>query len=73
MTESNHANPQSNPDKFDGIVDNTVPGMPWPMTLLFWALIAWAVVFAGYYLFSGWSSAAEYDGKQAAFNAGRGE
>ena len=51
---------------FDGIVDNRVQHIPKGFTILFWALLAWGVLFAGYYLLSGWSSDAEFQAKMAA-------
>ncbi len=36
--------------------------------LLFFGLIAWGVIFTGYYLFSGWSSGAEFEEKMTAYN-----
>lgn len=59
---------QSHESHADGIVEagNKAPIY---FYLLFFGLIAWGVVFMGYYLFSGWSSNSEFDEKMAAHQA----
>lgn len=51
---------------FDGIVDNRVQHIPKGFSVLFWALVVWGALYSGYYLFSGWSSDAEFQAKMAA-------
>lgn len=45
---------------FDGIKYRGETPPPKIFNLLFYGLIIWAVIFMGYYLFSGWSSEKEY-------------
>ena len=52
---------------FDGIVDNRVQHIPKGFSILFWVLVIWGTLFAGYYLLSGWSSDAEFQAKMAAY------
>ena len=51
---------------FDGIVDNRVHHIPKGFMILFYGLVIWGVLFCGYYLFSGWSSDAEFQAKMDA-------
>jgi cytochrome c oxidase cbb3-type subunit III len=51
---------------FDGIIENRVTGPPTYFSVLFFGLVFWAVIFAAYYLLSGWSSQAEFAQKMAA-------
>ncbi len=46
---------------FDGIKYREEKSSPGAFRILFIVLVAWAVVFMGYYLFSGWSSQSEAD------------
>ncbi|MFH7320218.1 hypothetical protein ACHHRT_06315 [Desulfurivibrio sp. D14AmB] len=56
--------PQAGPHS-DGIREGHA-GLPIYFKVLYFGLVAWAVVFAGYYLFSGWSSGAEFERKMEA-------
>lgn len=47
--------------EYDGIRYRAEKSAPLVFRILYFGLIAWGVVFAGYYLFSGWSSYGEYD------------
>jgi cytochrome c oxidase cbb3-type subunit III len=51
---------------FDGIIENRVTGPPTYFSVLFFGLFLWAVIFAAYYLLSGWSSQADFAQKMAA-------
>lgn len=53
----------------DGIVEDRKQTPPIYFNILFYGLILWAVVFCGYYLFSGWSSAQEFKEKMSAHTA----
>ena len=46
---------------FDGIKYREEKSSPGAFRVLFIVLVVWAVVFMGYYLFSGWSSQSEAD------------
>lgn len=46
--------------EYDGIRYRAEKKSPLVFRILFYGLIIWAVPFMGYYLFSGWSSHAEY-------------
>ena len=46
--------------EYDGIRYRAEKKSPLVFRVLFSVLIVWAVIFMGYYLFSGWSSQAEY-------------
>jgi len=46
--------------EYDGIRYRAEKNAPLIFRILFYGLIIWAVPFMGYYLFSGWSSHAEY-------------
>ncbi|MDF1614400.1 cbb3-type cytochrome c oxidase N-terminal domain-containing protein [Desulfurivibrio dismutans] len=46
----------------DGIKEGHAP-LPGYFKLLFGGLVVWAVLFMGYFLFSGWSSAEYFDRK----------
>lgn len=49
-------------EKFDGIKESH-KNPPLYFTILFYGLILWGVLFSAYYLFSGWSSSAEFQQK----------
>jgi cytochrome c oxidase cbb3-type subunit III len=51
---------------FDGIIENRVTSPPVYFSVLFYGLILWGVIFAAYYLLSGWSSHGEFEQKMAA-------
>lgn len=51
---------------FDGIRYRTETSSPLVFRVLLGVLVVWAVGFMGYYLFSGWSSEAEFAMKQTA-------
>ena len=51
---------------FDGIKESGQPA-PLYFNVLFYGLIIWGVLYAGYYLFSGWSSQQEYQEKMEAY------
>lgn len=46
--------------EYDGIRYRAEQHSPLVFRILFWGLVTWAVIFMGYYLFSGWSSYGEY-------------
>jgi len=46
--------------EYDGIRYRDEKDAPLVFRILFYGLIAWGVIFAGYYLLSGWSSYGEY-------------
>lgn len=52
---------------FDGITENRVKSPPKYFNLLFYGLVIWGVLFCAYYLFSGWSSEAEFAEKMAGY------
>jgi len=52
----------------DGIVEDRKKAPPIYFYVLFYGLILWAVIFSGYYLFSGWSSGQEFQTKMQAYN-----
>ena len=52
----------------DGIVEDRKKAPPIYFYVLFYGLILWAVIFSGYYLFSGWSSDQEFQTKMQAYN-----
>lgn len=47
--------------EYDGIRYRPETKSPLVFRILFYGLILWAIPFMGYYLFSGWSSYAEFD------------
>jgi len=47
----------------DGIVEDRQQAPPVYFNILFYGLIIWGVIFMAYYLFSGWSSDAEFQQK----------
>lgn len=51
---------------FDGITENRNSSPPAYFNVLFFGLILWGVIFMAYFLFSGWSSHAEFKQKMAA-------
>ncbi|MFP7756086.1 cbb3-type cytochrome c oxidase N-terminal domain-containing protein [Thermodesulfobacteriota bacterium B35] len=51
---------------FDGIEENRENPPPVYFNILYYGLIIWAVLFIGYFLFSGWSSHAEFQAKMKA-------
>lgn len=48
---------------FDGIKENRQRKPPVYFNILYYGLILWAILFCGYYLFSGWSSHGEFEKK----------
>jgi cytochrome c oxidase cbb3-type subunit III len=50
---------------FDGITENRVNSPPAYFNVLFYGLILWGIAFMAYFLFSGWSSDAEFQAKMA--------
>lgn len=58
--------PSAVPAPFDGIVDNKAETLPAVAKALFFGLIVWGLVFSGYYLLSGWTSAAEFEASMKA-------
>jgi cytochrome c oxidase cbb3-type subunit 3 len=56
-------------DHTDGIVEDRRQAPPLYFQILFYGLILWGVIFCGYYLLSGWSSAQEFQEKMAVHNA----
>lgn len=52
--------------EYDGIQYKADDRMPGIFKLLLFGLLIWGVCFMGYYLFSGWSSEAEFAEKKAA-------
>jgi cytochrome c oxidase cbb3-type subunit III len=48
---------------FDGITENRVNSPPAYFNVLFYGLILWGIAFMAYFLFSGWSSDAEFQAK----------
>ena len=64
MLESHeHKHPVHN---FDGIIENRENKPPVYFNILFYGLIIWGVIFIAYFLFSGWSSEAEFKQKMEA-------
>ncbi len=55
-----------NEEHADGIVENREQKPPVYFNILFYGLIIWGVIFMAYYLFSGWSSDAEFQEKMKA-------
>jgi len=51
---------------FDGIQESGKPA-PVYFNVLFYGLIIWGIIYAGYYLFSGWSSQQEFHEKMEAY------
>lgn len=47
-------------ESFDGIKENRVNPPPAYFNLLFYGFILWGIVYAAYFLFSGWSSQGEF-------------
>lgn len=47
--------------EYDGIRYRPEKHSPLVFRILFWGLVAWGVLFSGYYLFSGWSSYGEFE------------
>lgn len=60
---SENKDPQAGPHS-DGIREGH-GNLPTYFKVFYFGLVAWAVVFSGYYLFSGWSSGAEFEQKMA--------
>ncbi len=56
--------PQAGPHS-DGIREGHAD-LPIYYKVLFAGLVSWAVIFSAYFLFSGWSSSAEFEEKMAA-------
>ena len=55
----------TNMEPFDGIKESHQKS-PIYLNILYFALITWAIIFMGYYLFSGWSSHDEFQEKMNA-------
>lgn len=55
--------PQAAPHS-DGIKERHAP-LPGYFKILYGGLVTWAVIFSAYFLFSGWSSSAEFERKMA--------
>jgi cytochrome c oxidase cbb3-type subunit 3 len=55
----------TNTEPFDGIKESH-KNSPLYLNILYFCLISWAVIFMGYYLFSGWSSHGEFQEKMNA-------
>ena len=58
-------NDMHNDEHADGIVENREQSPPVYFNILFYGLIIWGVIFMAYFLFSGWSSDAEFQEKMA--------
>lgn len=54
-----------NEEHADGIVENRENSPPVYFNILFYGLIIWGVIYMAYFLFSGWSSDAEFQEKMA--------
>lgn len=52
---------------YDGIIEDHEQKPPVYFTILFYGLIVWGVAFCAFYLFSGWSSEAEFQMKMSAY------
>jgi len=61
MLENNEHNHPTH--DFDGITENRENKPPVYFNILFYGLIIWGIIFMGYFLFSGWSSDAEFQQK----------
>ena len=59
-TQENINSGQNEP--FDGIKESHKKS-PLYLNILYFGLITWAIIFMGYYLFSGWSSHGEFQEK----------
>lgn len=59
-----HKHKQATHD-FDGITENRVNSPPAYFNVLFYGLVIWGIAFMAYFLFSGWSSDAEFQAKMA--------
>ena len=59
-------NDSHNEEHADGIVEDHKQAPPVYFNVLFYGLIVWAVIFMGWFLFSGWSSHDEFAEKMAA-------
>ncbi len=51
---------------YDGISEDTERRPPLYFLVLFYGLIIWGVAYSAFYLFSGWSSAGEFQAKMQA-------
>ena len=60
-TQDNIHSDQNEP--FDGIKEDRKQPPPLYFNILFYGSIIWAILFCGYYLFSGWSSHDEFQEK----------
>jgi len=58
-------NDMHNEEHADGIVENREKSPPVYFNILFYGLITWGIIFMAYFLFSGWSSDAEFQAKMA--------
>jgi len=63
MLESHEHNKPTH--EFDGIIENRENNPPVYFNILFYGLVIWGVIFMAYFLFSGWSSDAEFQEKMA--------
>ena len=52
---------------FDGIQENRKNPPPGYFKLLYVGLVLWGVIYAGYFLLSGWSSSDEFNQKMSSF------
>ncbi len=60
MSHSDHKQDEKHAD---GIIENRERKPPVYFSILFFGLILWGIIFMAYYLFSGWSSDAEFQAK----------
>jgi len=66
MKHMSHSDHRLDEQHADGIIENRERKPPVYFNILFFGLILWAVIFMAYYLFSGWSSDAEFQAKMEA-------
>ncbi len=66
MTSQENIHRDDLDEPLDGIKEDREKSPPKYFYLLFYGLIIWAVIFMGYYLFSGWSSHGEFQEKMTA-------
>ena len=52
---------------FDGVIEIRAHKVPRYFSILFYGLVIWGVLFIAYFLFSGWSSEAEFAAEMAAY------
>jgi len=53
----------SSSEKFDGIKENRENPPPAYFNILYYGLIIWGLIYAAYFLFSGWTSHGEFQKK----------